>query len=101
MSLLLSEIGFAKRGSEMNNGGMNVDEDGFLVGDTPAVKAPPVAVVVPAFFKGCMDLKEAATRSINELSKPYSVEQHGQDEMYARLSHALIVLLANYAGIDP
>lgn len=68
--------------------------------DTQIRQAPP-SVVPPAFFDDCPTSDHVAIKMINELKKPYAVERDGIDEMYRRLSLALMVLLANRAEFLP
>ena len=79
----------------------NVDQDGFSTGAGAPVKAPPEAIEVPKFFDGCGSIQEAAVKAMNALAEPYSSGLLGTDEMYTRISNALIVLLANAAGVRP
>ena len=83
------------------------DEDGFrrFINDRPEainyVKAPPPMVEMPPFFVGCTNDSEAIVRLINELRKPYSVQQNGADEMYRRFGLALIFILAKLGDMTP
>lgn len=88
----------------MMNGRMNVDSDGFLVSDeqtVPSVAAPPPIVAIPRFFEGCPTREHAIAKMIDELSKPFSIEMEGHDEMYRRLSNALILVLAIQGDLTP
>lgn len=80
------------------------DADGFRISDDGwaiPVKDPPPIAEMPAFFAGCVSNDEAIVKMINELNKPFSVSQHGMDELYERIANALILILANQGGIAP
>jgi hypothetical protein len=84
---------------------MILDDDGFAVPrEIPKlapVRLPPSQVEMPELFDGCRNRDEAIARAINQLREVFSVEFHGQDEMYIRFANALILLLANQGGLVP
>jgi hypothetical protein len=85
-------------------GRMNVDNDGFLVGDQSShfnFKAPPPVVAVPKFFDGCSSREQAIARMIEELGVPLSIERDGHDAIYRRLADALILVLAIQGDLTP
>ena len=80
---------------------MRVDNDGFLVGDAPSVKAPPPIVAVPKFFDGCYSRQEAIAKMIDELSRRMAIGIDGYDAIFRRLADALILVLAIQGDLTP